>query len=47
MKNNRNRYQIGAKILDLNKEFPLIAAQMDKLAEDFFGIRTLCKKEVS
>ena len=39
--------QIGAKTLDLNKEFPLIAAQLDKLAEVFFGIRTLCKKEVS
>ena len=36
-----------ANELDLNKEFPLIAAQLDKLAEDFFGIRTLCKIEVS
>ncbi len=29
------------KTLDLNKEFPLIAAQLDKLTENFFG------KEVS
>ncbi len=29
---------IGAKTLDLNKEFPLITAQLDKLAEDFFGM---------
>lgn len=36
--------QIGAKTLDLNKEFSLIAAQLDKLIEDFFGIGTLCKK---
>ena len=43
MKNNRNRYQIGAKTLDLNKEIPLIVAQLDKLAE-FFYIKTLCKK---
>ena len=34
--------RIGAKTLDLNKEFPLIAAQLDKLAEDFFGINTRC-----
>ena len=44
---NMGGNQIGAKTLDLNKEFPLIAAQLDKLAEDFFGIRTLCKIEVS
>lgn len=30
--------QIGAKTLDLNKEFSLIAAQLDKLAEDFFKV---------
>lgn len=44
---NMGGNQIGAKTLDLNKDFPLIAAQLDKLAEDCFGIRTLCKKEVS
>ena len=33
---NMGGNQIGAKTLDLNKEFPLIAAQLDKLAEDFF-----------
>lgn len=41
---NMGGNQIGAKTLDLNKEFQLIAAQLDKLAEDFFGIGTLCKK---
>lgn len=34
---NMGGNQIGAKTLDLNKEFSLIAAQLDKLAEDFFG----------
>jgi len=33
---NMGGNQIGAKTLDLNKEFPLIAAQLDKLAERFF-----------
>ena len=33
---NMGGNQIGAKTLDLNKEFSLIAAQLDKLAEDFF-----------
>lgn len=33
--------QIGAKTLDLNKNFPLIAAQLDKLAEDFFKVKTV------
>lgn len=28
---------IGAKTLDLNKDFPLIAAQLDRIAEDYFG----------
>ena len=28
--------QIGAKTLDLNKDFALIAAQLDKIAEDYF-----------
>ena len=36
---NMGGNQIGAKTLDLNKEFPLIAAQLDKLAEDFFKIK--------
>ena len=44
---NMGGNQIGVKTLDLNKDFPLIAAQLDKLAEDYFGIRTLCKEEVS
>lgn len=30
--------QIGAKTLDLNKEFSFIAAQLDKIAEDYFGV---------
>jgi len=29
--------QIGAKTLDLNKDFRLIAAQLDKIAKQFFG----------
>lgn len=28
--------QIGAKTLDLNKDFALIAAQLDKIAKDYF-----------
>ena len=31
--------QIGAKTLDLNKDFALIAAQLDKIAENYFGIK--------
>ena len=34
---NMGGNQIGAKTLDLNKDFKLIAAQLDKLVEDFFG----------
>lgn len=30
---------IRVKTLDLNKEFSLIAAQLDKIAEDYFGIQ--------
>ena len=30
---------IGAKTLDLNKEFSLIAYQLDKLAEKFFRVK--------
>ncbi len=33
---NMGGNKIGAKTLDLNKEFSLIAAQLDKLAESFF-----------
>lgn len=33
---NMGGNQIGAKTLDLNKEFSLIAAQLDKIADDFF-----------
>lgn len=35
---NMGGNQIGAKTLDLNKEFSLIAAQLDKLAWDYFEI---------
>ena len=35
---NMGGNQIGAKTLDLMKEFPLIAAQLDRLAEEFFNI---------
>lgn len=35
---NMGGNQIGAKTLDLNKEFSLIAAQLDKIAEDYFGV---------
>ena len=31
--------QIGARTLDLNKEFSLIALQLDKLAEEFFKVK--------
>ena len=37
---NMGGNQIGAKTLDLNVDFAVIAAQLDKLAEDFFGINT-------
>ncbi len=30
--------QIGAKTLDLNKDFKLIAEQLDQIAEDYFGV---------
>jgi 5-methylcytosine-specific restriction enzyme subunit McrC len=33
--------KIGAKTLDLNKDFHLIAAQLDAIAEQFFGKQTL------
>jgi hypothetical protein len=31
--------QIGAKTLDLNADFKVIAAQLDKIVEDFFQVR--------
>ena len=34
---NMGGNQIGAKTLDLNKVFSLIVAQLDKIAEDYFG----------
>lgn len=34
---NMGGNQIGAKTLDLNVDFKVIAAQLDKIAEDFFG----------
>lgn len=34
---NMGGNQIEAKTLDLNKEFSLIVAQLDKIAEDYFG----------
>lgn len=34
---NMGGNQIGAKTLDLNVDFKVIAAQLDKLVEDFFG----------
>ena len=36
---NMGGNQIGAKTLDLNKDFALIAAQLDKIAENYFGIK--------
>lgn len=39
---NMGGNQIGAKTLDLNKDFNLIAAQLDAIAAQFFG-----KMEVS
>lgn len=41
---NMGGNQIGAKTLDLNKEFPLIAAQLDKIAGDYFGVRPSCNE---
>lgn len=38
---NMGGNQIGAKTLDLNKDFRLIAAQLDAIAEQFFGKQTL------
>lgn len=38
---NMGGNQIGAKTLDLNKEFKLIATQLDKMAEQFFGKQTV------
>lgn len=34
---NMGGNQIGAKTLDLNKDFALIAAQLDEIAEEYFG----------
>ena len=36
---NMGGNQIGAKTLDLNKDFALIADQLDKIAENYFGIK--------
>lgn len=36
---NMGGNQIGAKTLDLNRDFPLIAEQLDKLAGDFFKVK--------
>ena len=36
---NMGGNQIGAKTLDLNKEFPLIAAQLNHLAESIFKVK--------
>ncbi len=38
---NMGGNQIGAKTLDLNQDFKLISAQLDKIAEDFFGASVL------
>ncbi len=35
---NMGGNQIGAKTIDLNKEFFLIAAQLDNIATDYFGV---------
>ena len=35
---NMSGNQIGAKTLDLNKEFSLIAKQLDEIAWDYFGL---------
>ena len=39
--------QIGAKTLDLNKEFSLIAAQLDKIAEDYFNVKNSRRRMIS
>ena len=36
---NMGGNQIGAKTLDLNVDFKVIAAQLDKIAEDFFQVK--------
>lgn len=36
---NMGGNMIGAKTLDLNKEFSIIASQLDKLAWDYFGVK--------
>jgi len=33
--------QIGAKTLDLNTDFKVIAAQLDKIAGDYFQVKTI------
>ena len=33
--------QIGAKTLDLNTDFGVIASQLDKIAEDFFQAKVV------
>ena len=33
--------QIGAKTLDLNTDFKVIAAQLDKIAGDYFRVKTI------
>lgn len=38
---NMGGNQIGAKTLDLNRDFKLIAAQLDSIAEQFFGVQKL------
>ena len=36
---NMGGNQIGAKTLDLNVDFKVIAAQLDKIAEEFFRVK--------
>ena len=38
---NMGGNQIGAKTLDLNTDFKVIAAQLDKIAEDFFQVKAV------
>lgn len=38
---NMGGNQIGAKTLDLNQDFSLIAAQLDKIVEDFFQMKSI------
>ena len=38
---NMGGNMIGAKTLDLNRDFKLIAAQLDGIAEHFFGKQTI------